>query len=63
MIKCPYCPNVEFDIGTVKIGNNGSVDVIYCAQCEKIISVLEKTLKKPHDVNKTPGVTQVPFRP
>jgi len=63
MPKCPCCPSVKFDIGTVKIGNNGSVDVIYCAQCEKIIGVLGNTLKKPHDENKTSGVTQVPFRP
>jgi len=61
MPKCPYCENEEFNIRNIQIGKNGSINAICCAKCEKIISVLENTLKKPHDENKTSGVTQVPF--
>jgi len=57
MAKCPYCENTEFGIANVKVGNNGSVDVICCTKCEKIVSVLENTLKKPHDNEKIPGVS------
>jgi len=56
MIKCPYCPNTEFDVGNIKIGSNGSADVIYCTKCESIISILEKNLEKPYDTGKF-GVT------
>jgi len=63
MIKCPYCPNAEFSIGNIKIGENGSSDVIYCTKCEKIISILEKTLKKPYDATRKSGATTLPLRP
>jgi transcription elongation factor Elf1 len=62
MIKCPYCPSVKFDIGKIKVGNNGSVDVIYCSKCESIIGVLEKTLNKPYDTESKSSVTTVPLR-
>jgi len=62
MIKCPYCPSTKFDFGKIKLGNNGSAGVIYCAKCEKIISVLENNLNKPHDTDGKPGVTTVQLR-
>jgi len=62
MIKCPHCPSAKYDIGNVKIGNNGSADVIYCVKCRKIISVLEKTLNKPYDTESKPSVTTAKIR-
>jgi len=57
MEKCPYCPSTKFDIGTIKIGNSGSVDIVYCAECEEIIGILGNTLKKPHNTKKVSGET------
>ena len=62
MIKCPHCPNEEFEIGNIKIGNNGSIDVIYCTKCEKIIGILGDTLKKPYSTDGKSGVTTVQLR-
>ena len=57
MIKCPDCQNAEYYVGNIKIGNSGSVDVIYCTKCETIIGILGNTLKRPHDRDIISGET------
>ena len=53
--KCPSCPSEKFNLGKITIGQNGTVEVIYCDACGSIISHVEGSLRKPHDPNTKGG--------